>query len=98
MVGGTYSIVLKTPLGAKKGTLKLSEKGGLLTGSMTVLGVKIRLKAGECDGEHFKFSSRLKTPVRELSYDCEGCVNGDELTGMLMTGRGNMPLSGTRLG
>lgn len=97
MVGGTYSIMLKTPLGAKKGTLKLSEKDSALTGSMSVLGFKIRLKAGKCEGDRFKFSSRLKTPVRELSYDCEGEVNGDELTGMIMTGKGNMAISGTRI-
>lgn len=97
MIGGTYSIILKTPLGAKKGTLKLNEKGGTLTGSMSILGFRIRLRAGRCEGNSFKFSSRLRTPVRELAYNCEGTVTGDELTGVMTTSRSSMAISGTRL-
>lgn len=38
MLEGKYQVILKTPMGAKKGELLLKNENSVLTGSMTALG------------------------------------------------------------
>ena len=96
MIDGTYSAVLKTPMGAKKGELILKTEGEVLTGAMLVLGKENLINTGKVNGNEFTFTGKLKTAVGMLEYECIGSVEGDELVGIAKTKKGNMQLKGTR--
>lgn len=96
MVDGTYQVMLKTPMGVKKGELTLQDENGILTGFMTVMGKENPITPGTTDGIAFHFTGEMKTAVGKLAYDCSGSVNGEELTGTVKTKKGNLALSGKR--
>lgn len=96
MIDGTYAINIKTPMGLKKGELTLAGKDGVLTGKMVALGKENDINPGTYDGDHFAFSGELKTAVGKLAYDLSGTVNGDELSGVAKTKKGDLTLKGTR--
>lgn len=97
MLEGKYQVILKTPMGAKKGELLLKNENSVLTGSMTALGKTNALTPGTTDGECFQFSGELQTAVGKLAYDCSGKVEGDVITGSAKTKKGSMAMSGKRI-
>lgn len=96
MVDGIYNIVIKTPMGAKKGELELHTEDGVLTGAMTALGKTTSIEPGKTDGKTFTFSGELSTAVGKLAYECSGEVDGDSLTATAKTKKGNLALKGNR--
>lgn len=96
MVDGTYSVVLKTPMGAKKGDLVLKTEGNMLTGSMIVMGKENPIVAGTVNGDSFTFTGELKTAVGKVPFECSGSVTGDEITGTAKTKKGNLAMTGKR--
>lgn len=96
MVAGTYEVTLKTPMGPKKGELVLKEDGSVLTGKMVVMKKENPLGPGTVDGDEFSFDGKLKTSVGMTSYICTGRVQGDAISGEVITKKGNLQLTGTR--
>lgn len=96
MVDGSYQVMLKTPMGVKKGELILQSAEGILSGAMIVMGKENQIGSGKTDGSAFSFSGEIKTAVGKLPYECTGNVTGDELTGIAKTPKGNLSLSGKR--
>lgn len=96
MIDGRYSVVMKTPMGAKKGELNLQTAGEALSGSMVALGRETALQQGRTEGNAFCFEGTLKTAVGKLDYVCDGTVEGDNLTATVKTRKGNFTLTGTR--
>lgn len=97
MIDGTYQVILKTPMGAKKGELILKNENGILSGSMTALGKSNLLNPGTTDGQCFEFSGELQTAVGKLAYECKGQVKDDAISGIAKTKKGNMALSGKKV-
>lgn len=96
MVDGTYEVSLKSPMGLKKGELKLHSEGGVLSGGMTVMGKENPIGPGTAEGDNFSFSGELKTAVGKLAYMCEGRVEGNAISGVAKTKKGDLPLTGKR--
>lgn len=96
MVDGTYQVMLKTPMGIKKGELVLRSADGILSGEMIVMGKENPIGPGTTDGSAFRFSGEIKTAVGKLAYDCTGSVAEDVLTGVAKTKKGDLALSGKR--
>ena len=51
MVDGTYDLILKTPMGTKKGELILNVLDGLLSGAIIIKGVENFFDGGAVNGE-----------------------------------------------
>lgn len=96
MIDGNYSITLKTPMGLKKGELALIGKDGVLTGKMSALGKENEINPGTYDGDNFSFSGELKTAVGRLAYDLSGTADGNTISGVAKTKKGDLILKGTR--
>ena len=96
MLAGTYSITLKTPVGAKKGELILKTDGSGLTGAIVVKGTESPIEAGTVNGSAFTFRGTLDTALGKMAYNAAGHVDGDAITGEAKTKKGTMKLSGKR--
>lgn len=96
MVSGTYNVMLKTPMGVKKGQLILSADGEVLTGSLVALGSENPIENGIANGDNFTFSGELKTAMGKTAFDCNGTVDGDAITGSVKTKKGTLALTGKR--
>ncbi len=97
MVSGKYSIVMKTPMGAKKGLLVMDESAGVLSGSINVKDRENRFEGGTVTGDEFSFSGVLNSSVGKMEYSCAGKVEGDKLTATAVAKRGTLILNGTRI-
>ncbi|MEO6716938.1 MAG: hypothetical protein ABIM50_06785 [Novosphingobium sp.] len=100
-VGGTYTCVLKTPMGEKEGTLIIipSEGGDSFTGSLTndLMG-SVAIENGEIYGDGLSCKMAISKPMR-MNVECDAVVDGDVLNGMVEAGMfGSMKLSGRRTG
>lgn len=96
MVDGTYGVILKTPMGVKKGDLVLKSESDVLTGAMIVMGQENPIAAGTVTGDSFTFTGELKTAVGKVPFECSGTVTGDEITGTAKTKKGNLAMTGKR--
>lgn len=67
MVDGKYQVILKTPMGAKRGELTLKSEDGILTGSMIALGKDNAIMPGTVNDDEFQFSGELRTAVGKLA-------------------------------
>lgn len=96
MINGTYSIMLKTPMGVKKGEMILALDGTALHGSIVIKGKENPFSDGTVDGDSFTFSGELMSPVGKLVYDCIGSVTGDELAATAKAKKGTIQITGNR--
>ncbi len=99
-LAGTYQCSLKTPLGARSGSLVVvpSPDGETFTGTLSndLLGT-VDLQGGTIDGNMLLCRLDLTQPMR-MSAECEIIVDGDTLVGFVTAGRfGEMALSGKRV-
>lgn len=95
MIDGKYAVVLKTPLGAKKGKLILKSEEDKLTGTMLALGSKEEIQNGKVSDNHFSFEGSFKTALGKLDYQAEGSYKNNSLLGVAKTKKGNFALKGT---
>ncbi|MBT1169623.1 hypothetical protein [Bifidobacterium sp. SO4] len=95
MIDGTYNVIVRTPLGARKGVVDLSDKDGVLTATVTVKG-RTQNATGTADSDAFAFSGKAKTPVGMLDYRINGHVDGDDITAVCLTAKGEFSISGKR--
>lgn len=86
-----YRIVLESQLGPRMGTLQMNEeKDGVVTGSITLLGVENAMQ-GEWIGAYaLRLIHHLRTQVSDL--ECVSIFNleGDKLSGTLKNGQNTM--------
>ncbi len=98
-LAGTYDCTLKTPLGAKSGSLVVvpSPDGESFTGSLSnaMLGT-VEIAHGAIDGDMLLCSLEVTQPTR-MKVTCEVIVDGDTLNGFVKAGMfGSMKLTGSR--
>lgn len=96
MIDGIYNVMLKTPMGVKKGELIFQEDGSSLTGKLVVMGNDNHFETCSADGNNFTFTGEIKTAVGKVAYECTGKVEGDNIEGTAKTKKGNLSLSGKR--
>ena len=81
MVSGTYEIMMKTPMGVKKGQMIMNEDGEKLSGAFVIKGKDNPFTDGTVTGDHFSFG---------------GDVTGDEVTAKAVAKKGALTISGKR--
>ena len=96
MVEGKYSITMKTPLGVQKGVVTLNVNGDSLSGVFKALGTANNFNDGKVSGNNFTFSGRLRTMIGSISYVVEGAIDGDNITAVAKTSKGNFQITGKR--
>ena len=97
MLDGTYGILMRTPMGPKKGMLQVQTQGNLLSGVLEVLGNANPFTNGQAEGNLCRFSGRIRTALGSVAYEAEGRVDGDTLTAVSRTAKGDMNITGTRI-
>ena len=98
-LAGTFDCMLKTPLGAKSGSLVVvpSPDGESFSGTLSnaMLGT-VEIAHGTIDGDMLLCSFDVAQPTR-MTVSCEIIVDGDSLNGFVKAGMfGTMKLTGTR--
>jgi hypothetical protein len=97
MVEGKYSIIMKSPMGPKKGVLNVEVEGSSASGSIEVLGKSNPFADGKVEGERISFAGSLQTSIGKLAYEIEASVDGDRIEGEAKSPKGTMKIAGTRL-
>jgi hypothetical protein len=97
-VDGTYKITAETPMGSMKSTLILKTDGEKLSGSMSggVIGT-IDFCGGKVEGSRFSFAMTMKKFFKKIEISGSGEVDGDKISGEIMTSMGNSSYSGVRI-
>ncbi len=95
-VDGTYTIVIKSPMGEQNGTLTVATDGDSLTGRVESGLGNVDLNDGKVSGNSFSWNMDMKVPM-PMTLECEATVDGNVLTGSVKAGAfGSMPMTGTR--
>lgn len=99
-LAGTYECTLKTPMGAKTGTLVVvpSQDGETFTGSLSneMLGT-VEIPEGTIDANMLLCQMQVTSPMK-MKVDCEVIIEDDNLVGFIKAGMfGEMPLKGQRV-
>lgn len=95
MVDGTYEVVARTPMGARKAKVTLSSGEGRCEASVTV-GNKRKSATGSLDGDAFSFSGTVSSPLGKIPYQLEGTADGVTLDATARTKRGTVSIHGNR--
>lgn len=96
-VSGTYTVIVKTPMGDQNGTFTVNADGDSFTGNVTsgMMG-SLDTQDGKVSGNTLTWKMDMKVPM-PMALECEATVDGDALTGTIKAGMfGSMGLSGTR--
>lgn len=92
-----YKVVLESQLGPRAGTLRLEEKEGVITGSITLIGVENAV-LGEWTGEHsLRLSHYLRTQVSNLECISVFELEGDKAFGTLQSDKHTMLWHGEKV-
>jgi hypothetical protein len=95
MVAGRWNIVLKTPVGDRKGVLDLSTSGTTLTGSMSDGEHSAPITDGRVEGNRLSWSAKIAKPMR-LSLKISAQVDNDQISGSARHLLGSATFVGTR--
>jgi hypothetical protein len=96
-VGGTYDVMMQTPMGPQKAILVLAEEGGSLSGSIKAMMGVSQFEGGSIDGDTLSWVARGDSPMGPLVIDCTATVDGDAISGEAKLGAfGTSTFSGQR--
>lgn len=99
VVDGTYDLLVSTPIGDKRVKAVLTSEGEKLTADVKASGLPRVKGTGRMSGEAFAAEGFVKIPfVGSLDYRIEGTVRDDLLEAMCHTSRGDLHISGLRIG
>ena len=95
-IDGTWSLVIKTPMGEQTSDLTVQAQGSSLTGTMSGAAGSSTIENGKVEGDQLSWSAKITNPM-PMTLDFSGTVQGDALDGSVKLGAfGNAPFSGTR--
>ena len=96
-VDGTYKLEIQTPMGVQTALLTATSDGGTLNGTITgPTGVQ-QIENGSVSGDTIAFSTKITTPMGEMTLGFQGTVTGDDIAGQVQTGSfGSSPFKGSR--
>ena len=93
---GTWSVTIKSPMGAQEGTLDLNVDGDSLTGTMNGPQGSIELSEGKADGNALSWAANMTSPM-PMKLEFSASVDGDNISGNVKLGAfGNATFEGTR--
>lgn len=95
-VDGTWTVVVKSPIGDQSSTITFKTEAGVLTGEARVADVVDPIAGGKVDGDKVSWSNTVTTPF-PMTLDFTGTVAGDALSGSVKAGSfGVYPFTGVR--
>jgi hypothetical protein len=85
---GTWNLVIDTPVGKQRATLRLSTQDGVLRGVVRDQrhGEEVTLTDLELDGNQLRWAQSITKPMR-LNLSFHVTIDGDEMTGRSKAGR-----------
>jgi len=95
-VEGTYKVMIKTPMGAKKSTIILELIGATLSGSVDGPGGLSEFTDGTVNGNEAKWAASGKTPFGMMKFEFTAVVDGDKISGVAKARMGSSKFEGTR--
>lgn len=96
-IEGAYEIPLQTPLGLVTIALELRMEGSALCGCTRAFNAEASFSGGSVIGNRFKFTVTEQTPIGCIDLEYSGFVDGDKISGQVITPRGNKSFAGTRI-
>ena len=97
MIDGIYNVKLKTPLGSLKAVVYLNDNGdNTCSGKITCMKSVAPFETGEIDGNNFKFSAIMPTPLGKINFDMVGHIDGDTFYAETDSKLGHIIVSGER--
>ena len=99
MIDGTYEIEIDAPLGRKSGTVVLRTDGNTVIGDIDAPVIGKQHVEGGLEGENaFSAQGAFKLMlVGKIEYTLRGEVQGDVLTIVVKSNKGDFELSGNRV-
>ena len=91
-----YHVILESPLGERSGTLTLYERGGTVTGMLSLLGTD-NLIEGSREGMEMSLRHTLKTCISALECHTQLHETSGGLQGTVCIGVVRMPLQGQKI-
>ena len=85
-VEGTWNVKLQTPMGERPATLKLSDSGGTLSGTVSSEQGDAEL-SGTLVDDAVQLKAKLTGPMGEIELDFSGTLKGDEISGSVKLGQ-----------
>jgi hypothetical protein len=93
--GGTWYLVMQTPIGERKATLTLAGSG-TLSGTLAAEGAATAIFDGKEAGNAVSFKASIKNPM-PLTLDFNGTIDGSKISGTVGAGAiGSWPFAGTK--
>gem|GEM_PF-1812059 len=83
-----FDIVLHSPMGPKRGTLKLFEDGETLSGTIKILGYENSFSGGAVKGRCYTFSVKMKSLVGDVPCSVTAEIRDKVLTAVADTSKG----------
>ena len=90
---GDWTLTIDTPRGVQHPTMQVNED---LTGNYNSLRGPIAIEKVTVDGNSFSFPLTITVPIGEITVNYAGEVDGDKLSGLVKSPRGEVPFSGVR--
>jgi hypothetical protein len=95
-VDGNWNLVVRSPIGDRKSTLRLTSAGGRLTGTQGDDSNSAEIFDGTVSGNDVAWKLTVTTPM-SLTLKFTGEVAGDAISGVMSVGlMGNYPFTGKR--
>lgn len=92
-----FDIVLFSPMGPKKGTLKLFKDDKVLSGIIKILGYDNSISGGLVNNNIYDFIVKMKSPVGDVSCQVTAEVRDNTLIAVANTNKGVMKLTGVKI-
>ena len=94
----TMTLVLEVSGDEVEGTLTMQPRGGGPRGGGRAGGgpPEMRLSDGTVEGDSFSFTVTMSMRGNSITQEFSGSVDGDQMSGTIMTPRGERSFSGTR--
>ena len=89
-----YTIVLKSMIGPRSGSLLLQIHGNTVTGTLELLGHRNRFSGAVLQPGKYLISGSLSTSVEKMEYDAVLLRKGERISGGVMTEAGCWELEG----
>ncbi len=96
-MNGKYAIVLKSPMGPKKGFINLNKLNNSLEGTLDCLGKNHMLSGNISDTGKFSLEGILKSPLGEEPFSIVGTLKENILMGTLKRKNESYEMLGLRV-
>ncbi len=90
-----YSIVLRTPIGLRYGTMEVQGDRGKVDGFLNVLMGQNKFQGVIDERNRCEITGQLKTLMRTVFYSAVGSITGDSVFLTMRTEKGVLEVTGT---